>query len=81
MAAKIWKLFILKVKNVIQVTMAYTYQRHVLSRFQQNTFRNIKMLLDLIINISMLGIQAKQEKITSQLLNALLHLFLTNLVS
>ena len=36
------------------------------------------MLLDLIINISMLGIQAKQEKITSQLLNALHHLSLTN---
>ena len=27
--AKIWKLFILKVKNVIQVTKTYTYQRHV----------------------------------------------------
>ena len=34
------------------------------------------MLLDLIINISMLGIQAKQEKITSQLLSVLLHQFL-----
>ena len=34
------------------------------------------MLLDLIINISTLGIQAKQEKIASQLLSALLHQFL-----
>ena len=34
------------------------------------------MLLDLIINISMPGIQTKQEMITSQLLNALLHQFL-----
>ena len=39
------------------------------------------MLLDLIINISMLGIQAKQEKIASLLLNAPHHLFLTNQAS
>ena len=36
------------------------------------------MLLDLIINISMLGILMEQEMITSLLFNVLLHLFLTN---
>ena len=76
MVAKIWKLFILKVKNVIQITKFYTYQLHVLSRFLLNIYRVIKIPLDLIINISMLGIQTKQEKITSQLLSALLHQFL-----
>ena len=40
-----------------------------------------KMLLDLIISISMPGIQTKQEMITSQLLSVLLHQFLTNLES
>ena len=34
------------------------------------------MPLDLIINISMPGIQTKQEMITSQILSALLHQFL-----
>ena len=81
MVAKIWNLFILKVKNVIQITKFYTYQLHVLSRFLLNIYRVIKIPLDLIINISMLGIQAKQEKITSQLLNALHHLSLTNQAS
>ena len=38
--------------------------------------QGIKIPLDLIINISMLGILTKQEKITSQLLSALLHQFL-----
>ena len=36
------------------------------------------MSLALIINISMPGIQTKQEMITSQLLSALHHLSLTN---
>ena len=34
------------------------------------------MHLDIIINISLPGIQTKQEMITSQLLSALLHQFL-----
>ena len=56
--------------------MERVYHIQVLSKSQKNIYRIIKMHLDIIINISLPGIQTKQEMITSQLLSALLHQFL-----
>ncbi|RGS09887.1 hypothetical protein DWY11_15575 [Segatella copri] len=58
------------------IVLYHIYQLQLLSRFQQNIYRIIKMHLDLVINISLPGIQTKQEMIASQLLSALLHQFL-----
>lgn len=80
MAVVVLKLFILKVKCQ-SIVLYHIYQLQLLSRFQQNIYRIIKMHLDLVINISMPGILTKQEMITSLLLNALHHLSLTNQAS
>ena len=61
--------------------MERVYHIQVLSKSQKNIYRIIKMHLDIIINISLLGIQANLVMIPSQLLNALHHLFLTNLAN
>ena len=61
--------------------MERVYHIQVLSKSQKNIYRIIKMHLDIIINISLPGIQTKQEMITSLLLHALHQPFLTNLES
>ena len=73
MVAVVLKLFILKVKCQSNI-----YQLQLLSKSQQNIFRTIRMLLDIVINISMPGILMDQVMIPSQLLHAPHHLFLTH---